>query len=118
MSTTIISLIVFASVFSAAILGMVLRHMLPEHHLSSETKDTVKVAMGFIATMAALILGLLVASAKDSYDKQASGVTQMAAKVIYLDRLLANFGPQTTEVRKLYRKVVERGKNNMGSEQK
>src|SRR5262245_39586143 len=106
MSTTIISLIVFASVFSAAILGMVLRHMLPEHHLSSETKDTVKVAMGFIATMAALILGLLVASAKDSYDKQSSGVTQMAAKIVYLDRLLANFGPETKEVRELYRRVV------------
>jgi ABC-type amino acid transport system permease subunit len=107
MSTTTTLLIVFLCVFGAALIGMLLRQTLPEHHLSSDTKDTVKVAMGFVATMAALILGLLVASAKDSYDKQASGVTDMAAKIIYLDRLLANYGPETKDVRALYRHVVE-----------
>ncbi len=107
MAATSTSLIMFACVFGAALFGMVLRRILPEHHLTSDTKDTVKLAMGFVATMAALILGLLVASAKDSYDKQSGGVTQMAAKVVYLDRLLANYGPETKEVRGLYRRVVE-----------
>lgn len=107
MSSTVISLVAFVFVFSAALFGMLLRRMLPEHHLSAETKDTVKLAMGFVATMAALILGLLVASAKDYYDKQASGVTQMAAKIVFLDRLLANFGPEAKNVRVLYRSVVE-----------
>src|SRR5262245_3032315 len=106
MSSIEISAIVFACVFGAALLGILLRHLLPEHHFSSDTKDTVKLAMGFVGTMSALILGLLVASAKDSYDKQSSGVTQMAAKVIYLDRMLANYGPETKEVRELYRRVV------------
>jgi hypothetical protein len=86
---------------------MLLRQMLPEHHFSSDTKETVMVAMGFVATMAALILGLLVASAKDSYDKQASGVTEMAAKVVFLDRLLANIGPETKDVRALLRRELE-----------
>ncbi len=107
MNTTITSLTVLACLFGAALLGMALRRILPEHHFSSETKDTVKVAMGFVATMAALILGLLVASAKDSFDQQATGVTQMAAKVVYLDRLLASMGPETNEVRALYRRVVD-----------
>src|SRR4029079_7932655 len=107
MSAATTSLIVLACVFGASVFGMLLRSRLPEHHFSSETKDTVKVAMGFIATMAALILGLLVASAKDSYDKQAGGVTQMAAKVVFLDRLLANFGPETKDVRAVYRRGVE-----------
>ena len=107
MDTITTSLIVFACVFGAALFGMLLRRMLPEHHLSTETKDTVKLGMGFVATMSALILGLLVASAKDSYDKQASGVTQMAAKVIFLDRILANYGPDTKDVRALYRRTVE-----------
>ena len=102
------SLIVFACVFGAAMLGMLLRVVLPEHHLSSETKDSVKLAMGLVATMAALILGLLVASAKDSYDKESSGVTQMAAKIVFLDRMLANFGPETKETRDLFRRSVER----------
>lgn len=100
-------LIVLVTVFGAALLGMLLRRLLPEHHLSSDTKDTVKLAMGFVATMAALITGLLVASAKDLYDKESAAVTQMAAKVVYLDRLLANFGPETQELRAHYRHIVE-----------
>lgn len=108
MSTVTTSLTVFACVFIGAIIGMRLRRILPEHHLSSETKDTVKLSMGFVATMAALILGLLVASAKDSYDAQSSGVTQLAAKAVYLDRLLANFGSDAKDVRELYRGVVEK----------
>src|SRR5690242_6156965 len=107
MNTITTSLIVFGCVFGAALFGMWLRRMLPEHHLSTDTKDTVKLAMGFVATMSALILGLLVASAKDSYDKQSAGVTQMAAKIIYLDRMLANFGPESKDVRALYRGAVE-----------
>ena len=99
LSVNVTSLIVFACVFGAAFLGMLLRVVLPEHHLSSETKDSVKLAMGLVATMAALILGLLVASAKDSYDKESSGVTQMAAKIVFLDRMLANFGPETKDTR-------------------
>lgn len=108
MSTITTSLTVLACVFVGAIIGMRLRRTLPEHHLTPETKETVKLAMGFVATMAALILGLLVASAKDSYDAQSNGVTQLAAKLVYLDRLLANFGAEAKDVRTLYREVVER----------
>lgn len=108
MNPTLIAAIAFACVFGAALFGMLLRSVLPEHHLSPETKDTVKLAMGFVATMAALILGLLIASAKDSYDKESGGVTQMAAKVVFLDRLLANYGPETRDTRALLRQNVER----------
>src|SRR5262245_53308135 len=108
MNTVTIALLVFACVFGASLFGMLLRRSLPQHHLTSDTKDSVKLAMGLVATMAALVLGLLIASAKDKYDKEAAGVTQMAAKVIFLDRMLANYGPETTDVRALVRKMVER----------
>src|SRR4029077_3350742 len=75
-----------------------------------------QLAMGLVATMAALILGLLVASAKDSYDKESSGVTQMAAKIIFLDRILANYGPETKEARELFRHSVERMVSRMWPE--
>jgi fluoride ion exporter CrcB/FEX len=65
-----ISVIVLACVFGGALLGALLRVMLPEHHLSAESKDVVKLAMGLIATMSALVLGLLIASAKSSFDAQ------------------------------------------------
>jgi hypothetical protein len=62
---------VFACVFGGALLGIFLHSSLPEHHLGSDSKDIVKLGMGLVATMAALVLGLLVASAKGSYDGKA-----------------------------------------------
>jgi hypothetical protein len=95
------SLIVFACVFGGALAGMALRGVLPEHHRSTESRDVVKLGMGLIATMSALLLGMLVASAKDSYELQKSELTQMTAKVVFLDRVLALYGPETKEARQL-----------------
>jgi len=106
MSPLAISGIVFACILAGALLGMVLRALLPEHHLSTETKDLVKMGMGLIATMAALVLGLLVASAKSSFEAQRGELTQMAANVILLDRTLAHFGPETKECRDILRGFV------------
>jgi hypothetical protein len=86
---------------------MRLRSALPDHHLSPETKDTVRLGMGLIATMTALLLGLLIASAKGSYDTQRSEVIQMAAKIGFLDRVLAIYGPETAETRALLRGSTE-----------
>ena len=100
--------LVFACVFGAGLLALLLRAALPKHHLSAETKDTVRLAMGLVATMAALVLGLLVASAKGSYDTEKSEVTAMAAKIVFLDRLLAMYGPETAPARESLHQAVER----------
>jgi UDP-N-acetylmuramyl pentapeptide phosphotransferase/UDP-N-acetylglucosamine-1-phosphate transferase len=102
-----ISWIVFACVFGGAIFGLFLRAALPEHHLSADSKDIVKLGMGLIGTMAALLLGLLIASAKSSYDTQNGELTQMAAKIALLDRVLAHYGPETKESRTLLHLWVE-----------
>src|SRR6266852_2424912 len=85
---------------------MLLRRILPEHHLNADSKDVVKLGMGLIATMSALVLGLLIASAKGSYDTQRTEVTQMSADIVQLDRVLAHYGPQAKEARDLERSVV------------
>src|SRR5215510_4150337 len=108
MSPLATSAIVFACIFGGALLGMVLRAALPEHHLSGESKDLVKVGMGVVGTMAALVLGLLVASAKSAYDTQQSELQQMSANVVFLDRVLAHYGPETKEARELFRGAVVR----------
>lgn len=72
--------------------------------------------MGLVATTAALVLGLLIAAAKDNYDKESAGVTEIAAKVIFLDRLLANFGPDANDARQLVKKMVQRVGNQMWPE--
>lgn len=99
MSPIAISGIVFASLFGGALLGFWLRRALPDHHLSAEAKDTIKLGIGLIGTMGALVLGLLVSTAKGSYDTQKSELTQMSAKVILLDRVLARYGPDAAGVR-------------------
>jgi len=101
-------LIVFACVFGGALLGILLHAVLPEQHLSAESKDIVKLGMGLVGTMAALVLGLLVASAKGYYDAQSAELTQMSTNVVLLDRLLAQYGPETKEARTLLRGAVDR----------
>jgi hypothetical protein len=103
MSSMAIGSITFACVFGGALLGMALRAILPQHHLSADSKDAVKVGMGLVATMAALVLGLLVASAKASYDQQRTELTDMSSKIVTLDRILAHYGPETKEMRDLLR---------------
>ena len=118
MSPVAIASIVFGSIFGCTLLGMRLRAALPENHLTPEAKDSVKVGMGSVATMAALVLGLLVASAKSAYDTERNDVIQMAAKIDYLDRVLANYGPEANEVRDLLRDAVERALIRMWPDQK
>jgi hypothetical protein len=103
MSSLAISGIIFACVFGGTLLGMLLRAVLPEQHLSSESKDVVKLGMGLIGTMTALVLGLMIASAKSSFDTQRSGVAQLAGNVILIDRALAHYGPEAKEVREALR---------------
>jgi hypothetical protein len=107
-SAVVIGWIAFACVFGGALLGMFLRAVLPEHHLSTDSKDLVKLGMGLIATMAALVLGLLIASAKSSYDRLSNDMTQISANLILLDRVMAHYGPETKEARDLLRRSVIR----------
>jgi len=104
MSPIAIAIIVFVCVFGGALFGMFLRTVLSEHHLSDASKDIVKLVTGMIATLAALVLGLLVASAKTSFDSANEGFRQSAARIILLDRTLSQYGPETKELRDQLRK--------------
>jgi len=107
MNPEIISLIIFVCLAVAVLAGRGLRRLLPEHHLNAETKDAVKLAMGLIATMSALLLGLLVSSAKGSYDTVRSEVIQMASKVTLLDRVLHLYGSEAAPLRAQFHTAAE-----------
>ena len=89
-------------------LGMSLRSVLPESHLSAESKEVIRVTSGLLATLSALVLGLLVASAKSGFDAQENGFQQLAANTVALDRLLARGGPETNRAREALRRTVSR----------
>jgi hypothetical protein len=99
MRALFVTTIIAVTLFVALLLGMWLRSRLPQDHLSAESKDAVKVAMGMVAMMTALLLGLLVSSAKAYYDTTRSEIVQMAAKFALLDRALTMYGPDATEAR-------------------
>ena len=92
MSSMVIACIVFACVFGGTLFGLFLRTVLPEDHLSPDSKDVVKLGIGLIATMSALVLGLLVAATKSSHDTWSSEFTHMSANIILLDRVLPSTG--------------------------
>jgi hypothetical protein len=118
MSDNAIGLLVLACIFGASLLGMLMRPALSQHHLSADTKDSVKLGMGLVGTMTALMLGLLVAAAKSAYDTEKSEVTQMAAKLIFLDRVLANYGPESADSRVELRRMVESALSRMWPEER
>src|SRR5262249_29816502 len=89
-----------------ALLGAVLRRVLPKHHLADDTKDVIKLGAGLVGTMAALVLGLLIASAKSSFDTQSTQLKQLAVKVVLLDEVLAQYGPEARPARDRLRQAI------------
>ena len=109
MSPLMMSCIIFGVVFAGALLGVFLHQGLPEHHLADNSKGIVQLVMGLIATMSALVLGLLIASAKSAYDTQSRELVQLSAQIIQCDRILSLYGPEALEARQRFRTAVERG---------
>jgi hypothetical protein len=105
-SSVAIASIAFACIFGGILLGMFLRTALPEHHLSSDTKDVVRVASALVGTMAALVLGLLISTAKNAYDTRNSELAQVSADIVLLDSMLRHYGPETKDIRSLPRLSV------------
>ena len=106
MSPIAFSLIALAIIFSGLLLGVFLRPRLQEHHLSGDSKDVMKLGTGMIATMAALVLSLLISSAKGTFDTMNNGLKQAAYKIVLLDRTLAQSGPETRDSRDILRRIV------------
>lgn len=117
MSAIASSSIVFAVVFGGALFGMFLRKVLPQNHLSDESKGIVMIAMGLVATMTALVLGLLISSAKSSFDSLSHELTGTLSDILLLDRTLALYGTETKEARDLLRSAVGNGFDLMETKQ-
>ena len=102
-----IGIIVAACAFGGAMLGMLAGAILPKHHLSTESKDVIKVVMAMTATISALVVSLMISTSKTSFDDKDSQLRQQAAFTIMLDRLLAQYGPETKEARIQLRGMTE-----------
>lgn len=106
MKSLISSAIIFALTLSGIYLGTLLRRTLPRHHLNEDAKDVVRLGVGLIATIAALVLGLLIGAAKSSFDTQSTQLKQITANLILLDTILAQYGPEARPIREHMRSAV------------
>ena len=106
MSSIEVAAVIFGCLVVGALAGMRLRLIIPKHHLDSDTRDLIKLGVGLIGTMSALVLGLLVASAKGSYDVKKTELAQLAGNAILLDRVLAHYGPEAADVRERLRAAI------------
>ena len=93
MSSLTVSLGVFVAIMVAALAGLLVRAALPADHTSEASKDVIKIGMGLVVTLSAMVLGLLVASAKSSYNTKVEEIDESAARVIML-------GPEPARVRR------------------
>src|SRR5208283_542312 len=106
MNSMLVGLMIFAFAFGAALVGMFLHGRLPAQHKEADSKDVVKLVMGLIATIAALVLSLLIATAHTSYETQQSEVQALGLRIGQIDDLLAHYGPEAGEARSVLRQLV------------
>src|SRR5262245_60446778 len=106
MSPLVIGAILFVCMVGGGLGGMRLRARLPDHHVSKETEDIVRLTAGTVATLTALTLGLLIASAKTAFDTKEAELTQFAADLVLIDRRLSHYGPETKAARSLLRRYA------------
>jgi hypothetical protein len=107
MNDLLISLLVFALIFGGALAGVVVRPLLSEQHLHADSRDVVKMTTGLIGTLTALVLGLLIASAKSTFDQKTNQVKHLTATIILIDDLLAQYGPEAAPLRKSLRRSIQ-----------
>jgi len=107
MMSLAVSTLVFALIFAGSLVGMALSRALPKDHLSTDAKETVRLAIGLIVTMTGLVLGMLVSSAKTYYDDQKNQIAKMSSEIILLDNALTVYGPETKQIRIEIRHFVE-----------
>lgn len=107
MNALALSAIIFVLILGGILVGTLLRRNLPERHLDENAKDVVRLGVGLIATIAALVLGLLIAAAKGSFDTQSTHVKRITANLILLDNVLAQYGPDARPIREQMRSTVD-----------
>jgi hypothetical protein len=106
MSPLATSLVICAILIGGALVGALLRRTLPENHLDSHAKDVVRLGCGLLATIAGLVLGLLINSAKTNFDTQRDEIRMLAANIVLLDHQLEEFGAEALPVRREMRKAL------------
>jgi hypothetical protein len=108
MNTIMTSLLVAACIFASGLAGLYLNRLLPKHHLTKETQDVIKLGIGMLSVLASLVLGLLIATAKTSYDTTDRAIRSYAAELALLNETLRDYGGDASVPHDLLHSYTER----------
>jgi hypothetical protein len=106
-NTLIIGLVVFMTLLAGTFVGVKARDCLPKHHLTDEAKNLVSVSMAVVATVSALVLGLLISTANTSFTRLGGEVTALSAQILRLDHVLRRYGAEAETARKMLVQYAE-----------
>jgi Protein of unknown function (DUF4239) len=106
LSAVDVALIAFASILASTAIGLMMRYWLPEEHLTGDSKEVIRLATALIGTMAAVVLALLFASTRNSFQDTDNNVGRMTTSVIQLDHVLQEYGPEGRPLREALRRDI------------
>ena len=106
MSSTVAFLASFVSILIGAAIGMILKRSLPADLLETGSREAIRLGAGLLATLAALVIGLMIASAKNTYDTQNTNIRQLGTNAVLVDQMLTKYGPEAREARTLLRETI------------
>lgn len=109
MTPPVISLIALFFIYMSSLFGIFVRSLLPQHHLSEDSRTIIKAARSVVVGLAALTLGLLIATAKGSFDVKEAELKSGTSRMIVLNRLLLNYGDRSKAARDALKTVAENG---------
>lgn len=103
-----VSLLVSACIFAGGLTGIFLHRILPDEHMTKDTLDVVRLAIGMISVLASLVLGLLIATAKTSFDTTDTAMRDYGADLILLAETFRDYGDGANVPRAVLRAYTER----------
>ena len=106
MSSTAAFLASLVSILIGAAMGMLLKRSLPASLLEGGSKEAIRLGAGFLSTLAALVIGLMIASAKNTYDSQNTNIRQLGTTAVLVDQMLTKYGPEAKPARTLLREII------------
>ena len=107
MSAMTFAAFVFIATFLAALAGFRLQKSVPTSFTDDATEGNVKVVLGMLSMLTAVVLGFVTSDSKQSFDKAAGIVSDNAARLVSMDQSLAAFGPAALPIRKQIKQSTE-----------
>lgn len=99
MGSIAIAIAAFGFILAGTIAGTMLRSRLPEAHLTGDSKEVIRLATALVGTLTAVVLALLFAATRTSFEHTSGYVSRLSADIVELDEILRDYGPETAPVR-------------------